>query len=523
MRTLFTLLLCVGIGSLGIAQNGTNVKQAGKFTYPSELSDVWGYVDEQGNEYALVGLKDGFSVLDVTNPSTITSLYYKSGPFSTWRDVKVWDDHAYITTEAFAGLLIVDLTPLPQSNNLTDTVFFGDQFPFQRAHNIFIDEQGFAYIFGANQGEGGAIILDLNGNPKVPVEVGIVDDFYMHDGMVRNDTLWGSAIYEGLQVMYDVSDKSNPVIISSFDTPGRFAHNCWPSDDGDYVFTTDEIANGAIGAYDVSDFDNPIKVDDYDIPALLDPIPHNTFFKDNYLFTAFYSEGLHILDVTHPKGMVEVGRFDTSPLYDQGFNGAWGCYPYLPSGNILIADIQEGLYVLTPEINRASYLQGEVRDIVTNNPIEDVLVRVGVGRQFTTKRFGEYSAGTWREGGFKITFEKSGYITKEVVNVNLVNGQITTLDVFLTPDDPNALSNEETTAPKERITVYPNPVQDRVNISGIPRNALIKLYDGVGKVVAQGTSQIPTLDLKNLNRGIYLLQVETSAGVILHKQPLVKP
>ena len=81
-------------------------------------------------------------------------------------------------------------------------------FHFLRAHNIYIDENGFAYIFGSQDGPAsGAIILDLNDDPMNPSIAGLFDDYYLHDGMVRGDTLWGSAVYEGVMSAIDVSDK----------------------------------------------------------------------------------------------------------------------------------------------------------------------------------------------------------------------------------------------------------------------------------------------------------------------------
>ncbi len=35
----------------------------------SEANDIWGYVDGNGNEYAIVGLNDGTSIVDVTDPA----------------------------------------------------------------------------------------------------------------------------------------------------------------------------------------------------------------------------------------------------------------------------------------------------------------------------------------------------------------------------------------------------------------------------------------------------------------------
>jgi len=43
----------------------------------------------------------------------------------------------------------------------------------------------------------------------------------------------------------------------------------------------------------------------------------------------------------------EIGYFDTYPDNDvASFDGAWSVYPYLPSGNILVSDIDRGLFVI---------------------------------------------------------------------------------------------------------------------------------------------------------------------------------
>jgi hypothetical protein len=36
------------------------------------------------------------------------------------------------------------------------------------------------------------------------------------------------------------------------------------------------------------------------------------------------------------------------PYPSPAYQGAWGAYPYLPSGNILVSDMQNGLFVLDP-------------------------------------------------------------------------------------------------------------------------------------------------------------------------------
>jgi hypothetical protein len=60
-----------------------------------------------------------------------------------------------------------------------------------------------------------------------------------------------------------------------------------------------------------------------------------------------YLRGLTVLDITHPQNAQAIAGFDTAPeIDDNDFGGAWGVYPYLRSGSILVSDIQRGLFVL---------------------------------------------------------------------------------------------------------------------------------------------------------------------------------
>ena len=45
--------------------------------------------------------------------------------------------------------------------------------------------------------------------------------------------------------------------------------------------------------------------------------------------------------------LTEVGHFDTyQPDDSDTFNGAWNNYPFFPSGNIIVSDINGGLFVI---------------------------------------------------------------------------------------------------------------------------------------------------------------------------------
>ena len=162
------LLLLVAFSLSSNSQSSDNLSLVGSLEYPNaEGNDIWGYVDSSGIEYALMGLTDGFSVVDLSDPTNPTESFFISGPNSTWRDIKVWDHYAFVTAdEGSAGLLIVDLDDLTGNTFLYTNDDFNDSFICERAHNIYIDENGKAYLFGGNIGgnntpTAGAMILDV--------------------------------------------------------------------------------------------------------------------------------------------------------------------------------------------------------------------------------------------------------------------------------------------------------------------------------------------------------------------------
>ncbi len=402
-----------------------------------DMSDIWGHVDATGKEYALVGTEYGTSIVDISVPSSPIEVFFSPGDTTIWRDLKVWNDHVYITNDNGGGSLkIIDMSNLPGSITPADVyVHTGTTYPFTIAHDIYIDENGFAYVMGADNGVGGAIILDLNPNPKVPVEMGRYDEYYLHDGMVRGDTLWGGAINDGFFVVIDVTDKTNPITMATQNTPSTFTHNCWISDDGHTLFTTDEKSNAFIGAYDVSNLSNIRELDRIQSSPGDLVIPHNTFVLGDYIITSYYRDGVTIHDVTDPTNMVEVGNYDTSPAFmGDGFNGCWGVYPYLPSGLIIASDIENGLYVLGPTYTRASYLDGNVTDSLSSFAIDGVQINIVSTTTVTnTNIIGNYQAGLAIAGTYSVTYSKFGYESKTITGVSLTSGNTTTVNVELKP------------------------------------------------------------------------------------------
>jgi choice-of-anchor B domain-containing protein len=451
------LLLSAFVCSAFAATAQLNIDFVGRLDYQalrsSNLSNLWGYTDELGNEYALVGVcgtggsnPGGISVVSLADPANPVEVFFFPGPPSIWREIKVWGDHAYMTTEADDGeLTIVDLSPLPQSTDLPAIVW--DAPGWSTSHSLFIDENGRLFLHGANRGNGGVIMYDLTQNPMNPVEVGEFDTWYCHDSFARGDTLYAAHVYDGFFSIVDVSDPANPILLGTRVTPNEFTHNTWLDDSGNYLFTTDERTNSYVGAYDVSDPTDITEVDRLRSDNGSGAIPHNTYWLNDYVITSYYTFGVTIYDASDPHNMVEVGHYDTTPLSGDGFFGAWGVYPFFPSGNLIISDIERGLFVLAPTYAQACRLEGEVTNALTGLPVGNATVQItGTTVQDITAVDGLYATGYHTAGSYTVTVSAPGYLSSTTADVALVNGQVTVLNIQLQPLVPFTITGAVTTA-----------------------------------------------------------------------------
>jgi choice-of-anchor B domain-containing protein len=335
-------------------------------------NDVWGWTDSlTGREYAIMGMTDRTSFVDVTDPTAPTflgSLASHTGN-RTWRDMKVFNDRAYIVADSNGehGMQIFDLTQLrsvTSPQNFSSTAHYDG---FNRAHNISINEDsGFAYVVGSEVASGGLHVLDLNGSSFIPTLAGeFADDGYTHDTQVVNYS-GPDSDYANREVAFnsnedtltivDVTDKSNMTEISraGYDN-ANYAHQGWLSEDHKYFFmddelderNSDELIQTTTRVWDVQDLDNPEYLGSYDgVEATID---HNLYVKDGIIYQANYTSGLRMLRINDAStlDLEEIGFFDTYNTDNNvSFNGAWSVYPFFESGTILVSDRQNGLFML---------------------------------------------------------------------------------------------------------------------------------------------------------------------------------
>jgi choice-of-anchor B domain-containing protein len=412
----------------------------------SSGANICGYADK-GREYALFGHSNGMSIIDVTNPDVPQIVANVPAVQSLWREVKTYKQFAYVTTEGTGqGLQIVDLSNLPTS--VTYKSFNGPDgilSSISRVHALHIDtEKGNVYLFGGASvfsdlgASNGATILSL-ADPWNPKYIGRIQTPYIHDGYAHNDMLYAANIYNGTLSIIDFKDKNNPITLSTTSTPHQFTHNAWISQDGKYIFTTDERPGSYLTAYDITHLNEPRLVDKIRSNAQNNAIIHNTHILGNYAVSSWYSEGVIITDITRPQNMVHVAQYDTYNGSVGDYKGCWGVYPYLPSGNLVMSNIEGDFYVVTPTYKRACYLEGVVVDASTKIPLSNVIVKIqstDMDKGSLTNLKGEYYTGQVTNGTFQVTYSKADYIPK-TVSIDLINGQITLKNIELVKQSPS--------------------------------------------------------------------------------------
>lgn len=399
--------------------------------YTTKLADIWGYVDGSGTEYALVALRNGVSIVNLSDPFNPVESDFVPGVFSSWRDIKTHESYAYVSNETGGGITIIDLSNLPGTVTYKDTIIAG----ITQAHNLYIDK-GVLYVVGPEEPailNGGMAMFDIETNPETPVFLGAYTLRYVHDVYVRDNIAYTAEISDRRLGIVDVSNKLRPELIGQQIYQGAFTHNTWLNDAGDVCFTTDEYGGAFLRSWDVSD---PSKIRPLDkIRSSLSDgaaIPHNAHALNEYLITSYYRDGVHLTDISRPHNMIEVGYYDTADtLSGNGFNGNWGAYPYLPSGLILASDIEKGLFVLAPTYQRGCYLEGIVTDEVSGLRLADTEVEI-LGQAITdfSTENGSYATGIGQSGTYEVVFSKFGY-EPDTQTVNLQNGVLSILDVAL--------------------------------------------------------------------------------------------
>jgi choice-of-anchor B domain-containing protein len=364
MKLNWLIIFCLfSLGSLSAQEEAILLGQwndstlVGSTWYDNTYNEVWG-VAVNGREYAVVGSTAGTHFIDVTDPNAPEQVQFVPGAAQgggiIHRDYHDYGNYLYaVCDEGPSTMQIMDISQLPD----TVLVPYDTNAEIRTAHNIFIDTAtAKLYAFALNGGSLGYSamrIYDIS-EPLNPQAYGEYNNFgglfagHVHDGYVRDDIAFLNCGTDGFAIV-DFSDPTEPRPISTLtDYPARgYNHSGWLTDDAQYYYMGDENHGYDIKAIEVADPCEPTVRNTFnaEVPNP-SSIPHNQVVACNYLYVPYYYDGLVVYDISDPANPEKVLYYDTSNEPEgNSYKGAWGVYPFLPSGNILVTDMQEGLFV----------------------------------------------------------------------------------------------------------------------------------------------------------------------------------
>eukprot|EP00604_Paraphysomonas_vestita_P003274 CAMPEP_0174820390 /NCGR_PEP_ID=MMETSP1107-20130205/4198_1 /TAXON_ID=36770 /ORGANISM="Paraphysomonas vestita, Strain GFlagA" /LENGTH=426 /DNA_ID=CAMNT_0016035649 /DNA_START=240 /DNA_END=1520 /DNA_ORIENTATION=+ len=358
-------------------------------------SDMWGWTDPQGTEFALATCETGTSMVDISNPTKPIVLGFlpSNTGKSWWYDAKIYQNYAFIGSEALGhGMSVFDLNQLstiskqyksnPSSYNATksatsNAIKLGITFKpnkvyreFGSSHNMVINtETGYLYAVGSKTCDGGLHIVDIR-TPSNPTFVGCYSaDGYTHDAECviykGPDTRFTSQeicfnYNEDTLTIVDVTDKQNIRLLARQGYDGAtYTHQGSLNPEQTHLFLNDELDEEEVSElgghtrsmiWDVSRLDAPKLIGDFYSSET--SIDHNEYIHNGVSWQSNYCAGLRVLDARYMSEGVtsEVAYFDVSPDCNTvEFLGSWSAYPFWKSGVVGVQSIERGLFLLKPK------------------------------------------------------------------------------------------------------------------------------------------------------------------------------
>ena len=404
------------------AQDVRNATVLSHLQLYSSYTNSWPYIHPDGREYIAVGTRFGTSIVRLTDPSNPVEVAFIPGATCTTRDVDQYQTYIYSMGGfcATQGIQIIDMAD-PDHPVLVKTVHG----VVESAENITIDPTRALLYTSVSDTDRGLRIVSL-ADPLNPVLLHSNPAYEVHDFTHHGTIGYASSLLDNTIHILDTTDPSAPQDLVSFPT-GINTHSAWPSDDGRYLYVSNEnLSGGELVVYDDQTITQPVEVFRANLAGLA--TLHYTRVLGNRLFVSHYAAGARFLDLSNPAWPVEAGYVDTYLGDDIIITGAYDTSPFYPSGIVTATDRASGLWVYRPGSNH-----GLVRGTVLldagnmSGPLAGATVRALPGGPTTVTgadgRFGLAPA----PGVLTIEVTKFGYATR-TATVNVALGSDQTVD-----------------------------------------------------------------------------------------------
>ena len=397
------------------------------------MSDVWGYTDETGIEYAIIGYMNGTSIINISldEPIEVANILGpSSGDYYFHRDYKTYNDHLYIVNEMYGGdvgMQVIDLSPLPNNPPIQLNTYNG----IAQSHNLWIDSLGYAYI--EHQTGDNIHIVNLT-NPSNPIYESSFGNQALncHDIYTKNNIAYVSEGWSNQFGIYDISNLNNITLLATIPCEG-YAHNAWLNSEGTHLITTEETQDITIKIWDISNLDNIILTGEY---IGENGLAHNAHILNNHVYISHYTTGLKIIDIFNPYDPIEVATYDTYIQNNNtGFYGCWGAYPFTDNNYVYASDMQNGLFVLEFNNINAGWISGNLyinNQIAPNTSMQSLLNN----KIFLTNNQGYFNFG-FPSG------EQKFKVHNDTITINIIEHQNTTSNIYINNNIQNGDINSD--------------------------------------------------------------------------------
>lgn len=337
------------------------------------VAGCWGYTAPDGGRYGLMGTAKGVLVVDLRNPDLPRVVDEVDGPTNTsvpgiyWREMRVYGHYAYICSEHTnfrGGVMVLDLAGLPDQVRYVRSIPPHDGQLY--AHTVDIDPAtGLLYLQRYTQmaapsdhplphhdeqfgtpGQGSVEIWDLKADPEQPTYVTTFNQgHFVHDMTARNGRCYVAEGYDSAYSVWNITDPRHPALVVRWNVAsGHFAHNIWPSEDGSFVATTEEVPRGLpMRIWSLNGGLAPTARGSFKYG---DATPHNVHIEGTRAYLSHYSQGLVVVDISNLDQPTALAHWDTSPFVGSDYEGCWGVFKFPGQPLMLGSDIQQGLQVV---------------------------------------------------------------------------------------------------------------------------------------------------------------------------------
>ena len=338
-------------------------------------NECWGVVVND-REIAIIGSTAGTHFFDVTDPTNSSEVAFVAGAYTgtgvVHRDYHDFEGYLYAVCDegSTSTLQIIDISNLPDSIN---TVYDSNAL-LTKSHNIYIDTTSAKmYSCGTN---GTMQVYSLN-SPQNPILIYSYNT-YVHDAYIIDDIAYlncggNGLIIEDFTMVDTIGDQPTQLVASYTSYPDfGYNHSGWLNENKTIYAMFDENHGYDVKLLDVSDLNNVSVLSIFNSGVDPQSMAHNGIIKGDLLFISYYHDGLRVFDISDPYNPIQNWQYDTySSTNYAGYKGAWGVYPNLPSGNIIVSDMQTGLYIIELSGGTTHIIESNLSSNIFPNPATD--------------------------------------------------------------------------------------------------------------------------------------------------------